>query len=553
MGEVLFQAKSTEFFERTSKKELIDLIQRQAAEGQKLLNQKQEAQEAVLKSAAILAKKDAELERRKEEIETLRTLYEELKQRHLFLEGQHILLKNKFFGKAKKKPATQAAARDKSKKKKNPSKPRRKLPSERYPNAPLIERHVELKEQPSCACCGEAMTDSGMTEDSEYLTVIPAQYFIIRVKRHKYRCGKCHGDLKTAPALPRIQPKSALGDEFIVDVALSKYCDLIPIDRYSNIAGRGGLEDLPPQILYEATHSLADFVNGAYLLTRKDALSSRYLNADETPHNMLEGDEKKKWHLWGFLNKKSVYFEIRDTRSGDIASELLIDSNCEYLMSDVFSGYAKAVRKTNEERQKKGLPAIRCVYCNAHVVRKFKEVNEVLTQEKTPDPECEWFLVQYKKIYDLDDETKNLNPDGVMELRRKMIPIFEGIKERAEQLQNAYSSKSGLGKALQYFLNNYEGFTLFTTHLELEIDNNIMERRLRNPVVGRKTWLGTHSKRGARTAAILFTLVESCKLLDLNPRQYFKVLIQELHEGKPAFSPHQFKERQSKNTGPPAV
>jgi hypothetical protein len=72
-----------------------------------------------------------------------------------------------------------------------------------------------------------------------------------------------------------------------------------------------------------------------------------------------------------------------------------------------------------------------------------------------------------------------------------------------------------------------------------------MERQLRNPVVGRKTWLGTHSKRGAETAAVLFSLVESCKMLQVNPREYFKVLINELHAGKSAFSPYKYHLRLS--------
>jgi transposase len=511
-GATLFQQKSKDFLAKASKNELIELIQRQAQEGQRLLTQNTE----------------------------LKALYDELKEQHLVLEGQHILLKNKLFGKAKNRPATQAAARDPIKKKKNALKPRRKLPSERYPEAPLIERHVELKEKPQCSCCGSGMTDSGMTEDSEYLNVIPAQFFVIRIKRHKYRCGQCHGGIKTAPVPPRIQPKSSLGDELIIDVALSKYCDLIPIERYCSIAGRSGLADLPHQVLHESTHSIADYISGAYQMTREDALSSRYLNADETPHKMLEGDDKKHWHLWGFLSKKAVYFEIHNTRSGDVASNLLVDSQCEYLMSDVYSGYSKAVRETNEERQKRGLPLIQSAYCNAHVVRKFKEANEVFKQQATADPQCEWFIDQYKKIYDLDEEAKNSHPKGVMEVRERMIPLFEEIKTRAEHLQTAYSSKSALAKALQYFLNHYDGFTLFTANPELEIDNNSMERRLRNPVVGRKTWLGTHSKRGALTAAILFTLVESCKLIGVNPRKYFKDLIQDLHQGKKPYSPYHY-------------
>jgi len=62
--------------------------------------------------------------------------------------------------------------------------------------------------------------------------------------------------------------------------------------------------------------------------------------------------------------------------------------------------------------------------------------------------------------------------------------------------------------------------------------------------VGRKTWLGTHSERGAKTAAILFTLVEGCKLNKVNPREYFKNLVQDLHQGKAPYTPKEYKDLQ---------
>jgi transposase len=532
-GGSTFQKQSEERLARTSKKELIALIQRQSEEGQKLLQQSHEA-------AALLAIKEREIEERIKENANLKELYEELKQRHMIVEGQYILLKNKYFGKAKNKAST--AARDKSKKKKNKSKPTRKLPSERYPDAPLIERHVELAQKPDCACCGTKMADSGMTEDSEYLSVVPAQFLVIRILRHKYRCGSCHGDIKTAPVPPRIKPGAILGDEITIDVGLSKYCDLIPIERYSSIAGRGGLKDLPHQTLIESTHNLADFLGGAYKITQEEVVTSKVIYGDETPHKMLEGDDKKNWRLWGFLSRQAVYFDIRDTRSGDIASELLVDSHCEYLMSDAYCGYGKAIRETNEKRKERGLRPIQCLYCNAHAIRKFKEANEAL--KDTPDPECEWFVKKYQKIYDLNEDSKDLHSEEVMKLRKEMGLLFEEMKQRAQEVQNSYPSKSHIGKALSYLLDYYEGLTLFTTTADLPIDNNVLERQLRNPVVGRKTWIGTHSKRGAKTAAILFTLVESCKLLKINPREYFRTLVQDLHQGKTPYSPHQFKMRQ---------
>lgn len=462
-------------------------------------------------------------------VERLSALNAELEEQVLLIADQYVVYKNKFYGKSSEcEPVEEKEAlEDKTKTSK---KVKVQLPSKRYPNAPLIERDIELQELPQCDCCGSKMKDTGMTEDSEYLTVIPQQYLIIRQKRHKYSCGECQGSLKTAPAPNRIVPGSSYSDEMIVDVAMSKYCDLIPVERYANMAAREGFSDLPPQSLIESTHKLADFVEPACDEVKKEILESKVLHADETPHRMLEGSDKSHWYLWGFSNSKASYFDIRDTRSGDVASDLLRYSKCEFLVSDVFSGYAKAVKDSNKEN----LTEIKNVYCNAHARRKFKEARERF-------PEAQFFINQYKEIYKLESQLKEKPPDEALKLRTEMIPIFEKMKLKAIEDINSYSSKSSIAKAFSYFLKNYQGLTLFTKNTGLPIDNNPQERLLRNPVIGRKTWYGTHSERGAKTAAILFTLVESCKLNNINPRTYFKNLIQDLLNGKPPFSPAAMK------------
>lgn len=121
-----------------------------------------------------------------------------------------------------------------------------------------------------------------------------------------------------------------------------------------------------------------------------------------------------------------------------------------------------------------------------------------------------------------------------------MVPHFEAMKAAAMERFIAYPSKSSIAKAMKYLLKNYAELTLFTKHSELPIDNNPLERLLHNPIIGRKTWYGTHSKRGALTSAILFMLVESCKLNGVNPRLYFKRLIEDLHVGLEPYSPHEF-------------
>jgi len=138
----------------------------------------------------------------------------------------------------------------------------------------------------------------------------------------------------------------------------------------------------------------------------------------------------------------------------------------------------------------------------------------------------------FKILYFLESQAKGRPPDEILLLRAQMIPHFEEMKNRAMANLKGYSSKSTMARAMGYFLENYEGLTLFLKNPQIPIDNNPQERILRNPVIGRKTWYGTHSERGAQTAAILFSIVETCKLNQVSPREYLKNLVQDIHQGK---------------------
>jgi hypothetical protein len=215
----------------------------------------------------------------------------------------------------------------------------------------------------------------------------------------------------------------------------------------------------------------------------------------------------------------------------------MYESIFEYLVSVVYSGYGKSLKDSINIRAEKGLPLMLHVFCNAHARRYFKQAGDSYSEE------AKFYISQYRKIYRLEGIAKK-NPQKKFSIRSRQRKYFEKIRDKCVSNVAGYSSKSSIGKAMNYFLKNYEGFTRFTKNPALPIDNNSQERLLRSPVVGRKTWYGTHSKRGAETAAILFSLVESCKLNQVNPREYFKNLVQDLHQGKPAYTPRELKDLQ---------
>jgi len=411
--------------------------------------------------------------------------------------------------------------------------PRKRLPSERYPNVPVREINLTIDPLPGCTACGKQMSDSGMTEDSEQLNVTQKKYEILKYKRSVYRCS-CQSCMKTTDMPPRIIEGSSYSDDMVLDVVLSKYCDLIPIERYAQMAARGGVMGIPPNSLIDLTHKFAHFVKGVYWLIEDGCLKARVLRADETPHKMLEGSDTKSWYLWGFSTEKLCFLECHNTRSGDVASQMLSKSNCEVLLTDVYAGYHKACGLANAQRVSDKKPLILNANCNAHARRYFFKVRDRY-------PEANYYLEVYQKIYALNTESKGKPPDEILKLRSQMQEHFESMRDLAMEELAHYPKGNQYEKALGYYLNNYDGLTVFLKDAEVPIDNNAQERLLRSHVVGRKTWYGTHSEQGAETAAILFSIVETCKLNGVNPREYFPALIKDLLAGKKPYTPADFK------------
>lgn len=423
-----------------------------------------------------------------------------------------------------------------------PPKPRIKRPSDRYPNVPVRDIPITFEPVPGCDVCGKTMSDSSMTEDSEQLTIIPKKFEILRYKRSIYRCS-CQSCMKTAPTPERIVEGSTYSDEMIMDVALSKYCDLIPIERYVAMAARTGLENLPPNTLIDLTHKFAFFVKEVYRLIKSEVMAARVMNADETPHRMLEGSDKKSWYLWGFSTPTLCFLECHDTRSGDVVSEILVNSNCEILVSDVYAGYGKAIRLANLSRGANNKKLIKNAYCNSHARRNFFKLRHKYS-------EATFYLDHYHEIYKLNSRAKEKPPDEILNLRALMEPHFAAMRDRALKEAPLYPSENKYGRALNYFLDNYEGLILALFDAGIPIDNNSQERLLRNHVVGRKTWYGTHSEQGAETAAIMFSIVETCKLNKVNPREYFPAIIEAILKRQKVFTPYEYKLNREALQGP---
>lgn len=175
------------------------------------------------------------------------------------------------------------------------------------------------------------------------------------------------------------------------------------------------------------------------------------------------------------------------------------------------------------------------VFCNTHAYRYFRDASSTWKEEVEP------FLSLYGDIFELERKASEAEISKSV-ARDQMKPLFETLRNECQALDTAVMPGSSLEKAKNYFLNQYEGLTKCLENIAAPLDNNFSERLLRSPVIGRKTWLGTHSKRGAKTAATLFSLVESCKINQINPRNYFEWVTKRIHKGLPTLTPSGYKD-----------
>lgn len=379
------------------------------------------------------------------------------------------------------------------------------------PKLPVIEREHALDDADrACPKCGGTLTEiSGQTEDSESVTVVERRFVIVRDKRKKYRCA-CNGCIETAPAPPKLTTrKDARGRrysiEFAVEVVTAKYCDHLPLERQVKIMRREGL-DIDSQTLWDQAEALARVLRPHDDALERLVLSDSMLGADESWWRLMEKKKSTKWWAWAIAGRNAVHYKILDSRSQDAAREVLSDY-AGVVVADGYGAY-EALAKPD------GGGKFKLAHCWAHVRRKF-----VNAEANYPGP-CREMLDLIRDLYRVERKA-NGDPGQLAALRHEESrPIVAKIQARAIAYYAQALPESGLGKAIKYMLRLWPGLTRFLEDPTLPLDNNATERALRGLVVGRKNHYGSRSKRGTEVAALFYGLIETAKLVGIEPRQY---------------------------------
>jgi transposase len=384
------------------------------------------------------------------------------------------------------------------------------------PNLPIEEvSHTLAEEERTCSICGQVMIEMGeQAEESEEITVIGVEYKILKHHRQKYRC-RCNEQVLTAPGPAKLIPGGRYSIDFAVQVAEGKYLDHLPLERQARAMERAGLH-VDSQTLWDQIQALARHLEPTYEALCTKVLESDVVFADETFWRNHEGKDTSRWWTWCVASDDIATYRMLASRSKKAAGTVL-EGFEGIVMTDGYGAYQTLERAG---------PNLHLAHCWAHVRRKFLEAQDAYPELS------EHAVKQISKLFKIEQEVPQLRPgansderEGILELRRRLRqdkskPVVDDMLEWALERRGRVLPKSKMGKAIDYMLKLWVGLTRFLEDPRIPLDNNAAERALRGVVVGRKNHYGSRSKRGTEVAALFYTLFETAKLSQIDPRAY---------------------------------
>jgi transposase len=365
----------------------------------------------------------------------------------------------------------------------------------------------------------------GLFDKKKRIHVIERQYIEETVNIKKYKLKPEYNDtdkdvIIAANGPQELLPGSSYSIDFSVAVAADKYVSHMPLERQTREMVSLGLKGIRTSTLSHLMGTLAALFEPLQARILAEILSHDVIHCDETTWP-IQIKEQDNGYMWITSNKFGSYYCFEPTRSGLVIKEILKDFKGT-AVSDAYGGYNRL----------RVFPDIEQAFCWAHVRRKFFDLEGVY-------PEAEEILDLIDELFRIDRQGKN--DDDLLNLREtKSKPILDSIHEWLLAQHPHTRGESEPQAAIEYTLKLWPGLIKFTKNPRIALSNNEAERTIRHAVMGRKNYYGSRTHNGADTAATYFTIVESCKKVELDPRTYMLYAAYELAEGKVPFTPLEY-------------
>lgn len=355
---------------------------------------------------------------------------------------------------------------------------------------------------------------------TEILEYIPQNLFVRKIIRPKYITSQNDEETKIVTAkLPKQPiPKSYAGPSLLSHIIVSKFVDHLPFFRIAKILKRQKI-DIAESTINDWFRKISLLTEPLYNLLKQEILEADYVQADETPMPVLTKDKPgatHKGYYWVYHNPvtKAVVFKYEKTRGREGPDKFLSDFS-GYLQTDGYAAYNNLKNSSN----------IIQLACMAHARRKFEHA-----KDNDPD-KAEYALKLFAKLYNIERDLRESQAgfDEIKKVRQdKSVPILTEFKQWLDENVNYTTPKSAIGKAFSYTLSLWSRLIKYTEDGRFMIDNNLVENSIRPVALGRKNYLFAGSHKSAQNAAMIYSILASCKINEINPFDYFNKILTEL-------------------------
>lgn len=410
----------------------------------------------------------------------------------------------------------------------NANNPPRRKPSRR-PFPAHLPREQRVEPRPtSCKCCGETnLVKIGETV-TETLELVPAQLKVIQTICEKFSCRHCEAIMQ-APAPFHVIPRAYAGPSLLAMISFGKYGQHQPLNRQSERYKCEGI-DLSVSTLVGLVAATAKALRPLHDQLRRYVMCGQYLHGDDTTVLVLARHKAATGRFWTYLRDErsfgsrappAVIFAYSPDRRSDHVDAHLADWT-GVLHSDAYAGYGAA---------RKARPAgdIRHALCWAHARRQFlkiETVNRMVNKRESSahvptSPIAREAVDRIDALFAIERTIKGASAEDRLLVRRQRTAPLVAEFHAWLIAQNALLSKhNDTAKAINYLLSRWEDFTTFLADGCISMDNNGAERALRAIAVGRRNWTFCGSDRGGEVAAIMYSLIGTCRLNGVDPQAW---------------------------------
>jgi transposase len=416
----------------------------------------------------------------------------------------------------------------------------RKRPSRKPFPEHLPRERVIVPGPTACPCCGGTRLSKLGEDITETLEVIPRQWKVIQHVREKFSCRDCE-TIDQAPAPFHVVPRGWAGPGLLAMILFEKYGQHQPLNRQAERYAREGMP-LSLSTLADQVGACCSVLRPLHERLRAHVLSAERLHGDDTTVPVLAKGKTVTGRCWTYVRDDrafdgrappaALFFYSRD-RSGEHPRQHLAGWS-GILQADAFSGYGKLYEA------KGGQASVLEASCWAHARRKFFELADLeaaarrKAQRRTPQMISPMALEAVQRIDALFDVERSLNglpAEQRLAIRQeRSAPFVVALEAWMREERRKLSRHSDVAGAIDYMLKRWVSFARFLEDGRICLTNNAAERALRGLALGRKAWLFAGSDRGGERAALLYSLIVTAKLNDVDPQAWLADVLSRIAE-----------------------